>query len=497
MRNGEYEGKKMKENTKHFQTACRDYLSGLGINDLRTYGRGIGVARPTVKNKEELIAAIIGILCGELLPVPISRHGAPVKNDRVDTRIPAQINAFRREFFANDVMLEMPECDLSNPLKKPSFVFADGSEEKRSRATLERGQVHNINGVYYALPLDCGEGDKFLIPEAAVKERSLKEGDEIAFYCYRTQKNVLVADKIASVNYMRNPDDVAQTNFERCPSYSSTERIRFYDGEEYSSASLKFVDWLLPLTKGSRGCVLSAPKAGKTKLLAALAEAAHALNDKLEVYVLLIEQSPESIRDFQTRLPRERIFATDYEDDVEKQVLTADFVINRLKRRAEFGKHSLLIVDSLSALARAFNDAEASLGGKTLTCGLEIKTVRYMKKYFATARCLEGFGSVTVLGAVNEGTGNPFDDVVSAEFSSQANYELRLDDELAVRRIYPAFDFRKSRMKESELVFSEAEEEFDFLLRNELLSEIGEEEVLRILNQASSYQDFVEAIVKR
>ena len=134
-------------------------------------------------------------------------------------------------------------------------------------------------------------------------------------------------------------------------------------------------------------------------------------------------------------LPTEQFLYTTYEDAPERQVFVADFLLQRAKSLADSGHDVLVLVDSFNALAHAYNDTDASVGGRTFACGIESKTIHYLKKYFGCARCLEKGGSITMIGALSEGTGNAADDLISAELSAVENLHIQLSDELAVKHI--------------------------------------------------------------
>ncbi len=489
----------MTEKMKQFRNACKLYLTSLSIGALRSYGRSIGVARPTDKKKEDLIEAIIGVFTGELLPIPISKHGAPVKNDRVDERIPLRMEALKAEFFTNDVMIEVPEFDFQKEYaammenQKPLRLNDPKVEEEKTSKAVLRGQVCCVEGSYFLLPLDCDEeAERVFLPTETVSLRGIREGDILSYYARKNSTDgTLIVDNVITMNDLWADEPPVRPHFDDCLGATPNVRIRLYSKDKYVGTSLKFIDWLMPVVKGQRGCIISSPKAGKTHLLLEIAKAANALNGSLETFVLLVDQSPETVGQFRRFIGEKQLFYTTYMDDPERQVFVADFLLQRAKRMAESGKDVLILLDSLTALAHAFNDTEASMGGKTLSCGLEIKTVRYIKKYFGAAKCLEKGGSLTILGTVTTDTGNPFDDVVAAEFSSQANYEIRLDNGFAMRRIYPAIDFVATRAKGSEVYKEEWEEEFDFFLRNEALAKLGGEKLLSLLSQAKSYDELI------
>ncbi len=496
----------MNEKMKQFRNACRLYLSGLGIGDLRSYGREVGVARPTAKNKEDLIDCIVGILAGELEPIQISKQGAPVKNDRVDDRIPKKIAEIKAEYFANDIMLDLPPLDLKKRYREMllsgSSVFSAHSsnsvddEGSTSTAPLH-GQVEIVDGRYFVVPE--GEFDditNICLPTPFVKKYDLREGDMLVFH-YKKSKTGNAVEEILLINDEKRKNTFSRPYFERCFATLPEKRIQLCDERNYDDVSLKFIDWLFPLGMGQRACVVSSPKAGKTRLLQQIAAAASDINNGVQTYALLVDQSLETVRAFQKVMEEGTVFYSTYDDDAERQVFIAEFLMKRLKRMAETGKNVLLLVDSLNALARAFNDTDASSGGKTLSCGLESKTVKYIKKYFGTARSLEGAGSITILCAVNTETGSPFDDIICSEITSQANFEIRLNNGMAARHIYPALDLTMTSAKENEKLLDEKMEEINFYLRNELLSKIGGEGLLKLLEESSNHERFITKVERQ
>ena len=240
-------------------------------------------------------------------------------------------------------------------------------------------------------------------------------------------------------------DTFTRIRFEEGNARYPREKIAFVSQEQSAGVTEKYFDWLFPIGKGQRACVIAPPKSGKTTLLQTLAKAAKANNSGLTVLGLLVDHSPETVNAFRSVLSTDNLVYTTYEETPERQVYAAEFMLKRAKRFVEHGKDVLLVVDSLSALARAFNDTELSSGGKRLPSGLESKTVQYIKRFLGAARCLEEGGSLTILGALSCDTGNPADELICSELSAVANWEIYLDSELAKRRIYPAVVPAKQR----------------------------------------------------
>ena len=260
-----------------------------------------------------------------------------------------------------------------------------------------RGQLEKLNGVPMLLGLDCSENEaKIIISIDLIRQHDLREGDIISCFAEKSH-TAFVATEILTVNDVL-VNDLKRSNFDQCEACYPTKRIALYDKEKANSLTSKYLHWLLPIGCGQRGCILSSPKAGKTNLLYEIAYNARKLNENLTVLVLLIDQSPENVTKFRKIVDSGNLVYTTYDDMPERQVFAAGFLLKRAKRLAESGNNVLFIVDSLSALAHAFNETRESSGGKTFSGGLESKTLQYIKKYFGAARCLEKSGSITMIG---------------------------------------------------------------------------------------------------
>lgn len=476
----------------------------IDIHRLRAYGRSIGVARPAAKDKEELIEDILSILACEVKPTERSKRGAPVKNDVVDERIPSKLAEITAECFINEVLVDVPEFDLGKEYKKMMdrtggpliLTVNDPSVEREGSVShaLSRGQVVYADGEYLFFWEDGSEPEnKILIPTDCVTQYDLRDGDMIACY-FREKGDLKKFEKLVSVNGVAITFLKERPHFEDCTACYSKAPVRFFDGWKHIDVVNKYMDWLVPLTYGQRACVVSAPKEGKTRMILSLANAAESLNRDAEVLLFLIDQPPETIGEFRRIYGNKGLIYTTYDDDADRQVFLADFVLKRAKRYAEMGKTVVLFVDSLTALARAFNDTEASMGGKTLPCGLEVKTIHYLKKYLGTARCFEEGGSITILGSLNCATGNPMDDIVARELLEFSTLKVELSDDLALKRVYPAIDIEKTQGKYNEMVKTEEEMKTEFLFKNKVLSQVGLEAALNILKQSSSEEEFAKMV---
>lgn len=503
-----------------FKFACKEYLAPLGLMKLRPLGRHVGVEHSTKKKFKDLLEEIVGVLAGEIQPIPKSNRGAPIKNDFIEPKVLEEIAKLQWKYLSiiSDDALEMNLIPTTTPsgeklptqkermdaflAKEPTyleFYSPEGEREAFENAAKEYcRQLEVCEGVPCLLPLDGSfKEEKIVVPVGLIHEYDLHEGDVIT--CHAEKKgNFKVTKDILSVNGMkekkgrRNRFDEYEVSFPK-------KRIRFYDEAqtEYSSLLCKYMDWLFSVRRGERGCLVSPPKAGKTTSLYHIAKTASALNPDLEVFVLLLEQPLEVVGQFRRSVKEGNFVYASYEEDSEIQVFKAEFLLKRAKAFAECGKDVLLIVDSLNALTRAYNDTEYSRGGKTLAGGLESKTLQYVKKYFGTGRSFVKGGSVTMLAALSCDTGNPVDSLLVSDLLPLANLEIRLSDDLARRRVFPAVDYTASKVSRlGEMNVSENDVAFDGILHGNYLQKHGEFELRELLSKNNLREEFIGAVVK-
>ena len=496
-----------------FTYACRDYLSALSIGDLRAYGRSIGVAKPTEKKKGELVEEIILVLNGKVTPIEQSTRGAPIRNNYLDPQIHQNIQTLRTRYLGEmpapkeEVLptdAQPPEFDFQKAYKRFQaennvrfVVKSNEQEESEARATaakqIRTGQYAILRGVPCLLALNCIANDETLIlPIELIHGYGLCEGDVLACYVQKSNE-VLVATEILTING-KPANSLQRGAFEEYEACYPTDRIRFFNAGERNSLVSKYLQWLLPVGKGQRGCILAAPKLGKTEFLYEIAQTAMKFNPELKVLVLLVGQVPEEITRFRKLLPKDALVYTTYEDDPDRQVFTAEFLLKRAKRFAECGREVLLLVDSFNTLSRAYNDTNESIGERTLAGGLERKTVQYLKRFFGAARCLEKSGSLTVIGTLSIRTGNPADDIVAAELCSLANLEICLNEELALKRLYPAVDLLRSRAQYSMHFTNGEEESADRFIRTQYIPKYGAEALFHLIDESHSYEDFINRV---
>ena len=252
-----------------------------------------------------------------------------------------------------------------------------------------------------------------------------------------------------------------------------------------------------PIGKGQRGLIVSPPKAGKTTILKDIAAAISANNPEVHLMCLLVDERPEEVTDMQRSIKGEVISST-FDMPADNHIAVAEMVIERAKRLVEHKKDVVVLLDSITRLARAYN-LTVQASGRTLSGGLDPAALHMPKKFFGAARCMREGGSLTILATALVDTGSRMDDVVFEEFKGTGNMELVLDRNLSERRIFPAIDLPKSSTRREDLLLSPDEIEANNILRRAFNSNKSEEAVERIINMFAhtrSNREFIEVVKK-
>lgn len=481
-----------------FKNACMESLDAFALMQLRPYARSIGVDEPTKKKKGELLSAIVAVLAGEVEPIPRSTRGAPVKDDFVDPAIESTIAKLRYVWFAKvepKVRLTYFESAMRNPR---TLVVQESNNsmtfEQYYSQQLHAGQLEMLDGVPCLVSKDGNtDGEKLTVSIELIRQYGLREGDIIT--CHGFEKmGVWAAKNVLSINSIATGTE-SRFIFEEEPATYADTKLSFLD-ENNPTEIGKFLDYTIPLAYGQRCLISSAPKAGKSTVLRDMARFLVKGRPDREVLALLVEQSPELISSYQSFMPKGTLVATTFDDDPEQHIFAAEFILKRAKRFAEMGRDVVLFVDSLSKIAKAYNDTEYSVGGKTLPCGLESKTLHYIKKYFGAARWFSCRGSLTIIGTVACATGDGMDDVLHSELKATTNAAVCLSDTLAKRRIFPAVDVRASFSDCVEKALSEKERQAELSFRGNVLPNISDEQAHAFVVNSANFDDFYRKATK-
>lgn len=262
--------------------------------------------------------------------------------------------------------------------------------------------------------------------------------------------------------------------------------------------STRLIDLIAPIGKGQRGLIVAPPKAGKTVLLKKVANSITKLHPDVELIVLLIDERPEEVTDMQRSINGEVIYST-FDELPSHHIKVAEMVLARAQRLAEHGKDVVILLDSITRLARAYN-LTIPPTGRTLSGGLDPGALHKPKKFFGAARNLEEGGSVTILATALIETGSRMDDVIFEEFKGTGNMELHLDRKLSEKRIFPAIDLNKSGTRREDLLLSPEELETIWTIRRALSNGANQDAAETIINYLSATRtnrDFIQIMKKR
>ena len=258
---------------------------------------------------------------------------------------------------------------------------------------------------------------------------------------------------------------------------------------------MRMIDLMSPIGKGQRGMIVAPPKVGKTTLLKKIANSISTNNPEEKLIVLLIDERPEEVTDMKRSINGEVIYST-FDELPEHHVKVAEMVLERAKRLVEQGQDVVILLDSITRLARAYNLTIPS-SGRTLSGGLDPAALHKPKKFFGAARNIEFGGSLTILATALVDTGSRMDDVIFEEFKGTGNMEVHLDRKLSEKRIFPAIDINKSGTRREDLLLTPKEKETVFALRKAMNSmPVADvtEQVISMMVKTKNNQEFLDSI---
>ena len=313
----------------------------------------------------------------------------------------------------------------------------------------------------------------------AGKTRPQREGDRYSAILYITEINGESPDKA-----------LERPRFEDLVPIYPDQRLRLEPKAGRGDLSLRLVDMLAPIGKGQRGMIVSQPKAGKTMLLKKLANAITSQYPDVHLIVLLIDERPEEVTDMQRSIDGEVIYST-FDEEPEHHTRVSEMVLARAQRLVEMGRDVVVLLDSITRLARAYN-LTITPTGRSLSGGLDPGALFKPKRFFGAARNIEGGGSLTIIATALVDTGSRMDDIIFEEFKGTGNMELHLDRKLSDRRVFPAIDLLKSGTRREELLLSEEEMNGEYQVRKMLNGRQQEmyEQLIELMTKTSDNADF-------
>jgi transcription termination factor Rho len=342
--------------------------------------------------------------------------------------------------------------------------------------------------------MSSGPNDIYVSP-TQIRRFNLKTGDEICGDSRPSQDE----DKYSPLLFVKkingDPLEIAlkRRPFERLTPIYPTERF-ILEGD--TSIAARMIDFVTPVGKGQRGLIVAPPKAGKTTILKSIAQAILKNNPEVYLMVLLIDERPEEVTDIKRSIDGP-VYASTFDQLPENHCKVSEMVLERAMRLVEQKKDVVILMDSITRLARAYN-LTVTPTGRTLSGGLDPDALHKPKKFFGAARNIEEGGSLTILATALVETGSRMDDVIFEEFKGTGNMELKLDRSLQEKRIFPAIDISKSGTRREEDLLSERELEAARLVRRECGRNGGIEMTARLINfmkHTRNNNDIVELII--
>ncbi len=395
-------------------------------------------------------------------------------------------------------------------LKKDELIKEiENSENKKTETkkelTLNEGD-NMVSGVLEVLPengFGFLRGENYLstpkdvyVSPTQIRRFNLKTGDKVSGIARPPKEE----EKFPALIYVQHVNDdtpdkaIRRKPFEYLTPIFPHERIRLATNQR--DYSMRLVDLLAPIGKGQRGLIVAPPKAGKTTLLKNIANNIEENHPEVTLIVLLIDERPEEVTDMKRSIKGDVVYST-FDQVPEHHAKVAEIVLERAQRLVEQNKDVVVLLDSITRLARAYN-LTVPPSGRTLSGGLDPAALHKPKKFFGAARNIENGGSLTILATALVETGSRMDEVIFEEFKGTGNMELHLDRKLQEKRIFPAIDINKSGTRKEELLQSQRELEAVWTIRRELSTQTTQDVTERLINdlvRTRTNEDFIDLIL--
>jgi transcription termination factor Rho len=366
----------------------------------------------------------------------------------------------------------------------------DGRRDKGERQDGRQQEGQGQSGILDVLPdgfgflrtngYSQGKGDVY-VSTSQIKRFSLRRGDHVVGQIRpaRDGEKYPALVRIESVNGHEPQKGRYRTNFDDLTPLYPLERLRL----EWKPNDLapRVVDLVAPIGKGQRGLIVSPPKAGKTTILKQIAQSIAANYPEAKLFVLLADERPEEVTDWERSVEEATVVSSTFDQPADNHIAVAELVLERVKRLVEEGEDVVVLLDSITRLARAYNLA-APASGRILSGGVDSAALYPPKKFFGAARNIENGGSLTIIASALVETGSRMDEVIYEEFKGTGNMEIHLERKLANKRIYPAINIEDSGTRKEELLMEPAEAQRVWQVRS-ILGALDSNQKLELLIQ--------------
>lgn len=392
------------------------------------------------------------------------------------------------------------ECKINNfsRIKKMDLIFKILQAETEKKGYMFSEGILEIIDEGFGFLRTGGylpSGNDIYISPSQIKRFNLSNGDLVSgqVRAPKEGERYYALLKIEAVNHEDPELAKARIDFENLTPLFPEKMIILENRSD--ELSTRLIDLFSPIGKGQRGLIVSPPKAGKTILLEKIANGIAINHPEMKLIILLVDERPEEVTGMQRSVKAEVVSST-FDQPINNHIKVAEIVLERAKRMVEQKQDVVVLLDSITRLARAYNQTVPT-SGKTLSGGIDSSALYWPKKFFGTARNIEEGGSLTILATALVETGSKMDEVIFEEFKGTGNMELKLDRELSENRIFPAIDIRKSGTRKEELLLTKEKLQKVWLLRRALSSQssLGAMKlVLNKLKKTKNNQQFLDSI---
>lgn len=489
----------MEQNNNVF---TKEMLEARNIRQVREIAKMIGI-RPkntpketlineVLEKQEELIGRNGGKINQPIAKMPeVIKRGRPKKDDKFFVAE----NDFPSESFSDEKKISLPVDKGDKKEERREYLNPDGSP---AIIDIREGVLEIMPdgyGFIRANNFEAGLGDGYL-SAIKIRKAGLRKGDWVRAECRKeSETKPAPVVNILSVNGMSPEKAFGRPNFDSLtPVYPDT-RYKLESPGTKNEFAIRAIDLVSPIGRGQRAMIVSPPKAGKTTLLKKIAASISKNYPTAYLMVLLIDERPEEVTDMQRSINGEVVYST-FDEMPEHHTKAAELVLERAKRIVELGGDVVILMDSLTRLARAYNLVVAP-SGKTLSGGIDPTALHNPKRFFGAARNIENGGSLTIIATALVDTGSRMDDVIYEEFKGTGNMEIHLDRKLSEKRIFPAIDLAKSSTRREELLLTRKELEGIWSIRKMLsVGDTAEatENLISMMVKTQNNAEFIEQI---
>jgi len=466
----------------------REFLDKKVLSDLRIIARQLNIQGISKLKRDELVDKILeevpnnGMepsfknepMTGEEVAVLEEKKEEPVEEEMIEEEMIDEEKGEKRK----REIEKKPEFDLYKERMKGILdILADGYGFLRTT-----GYLAGSHDIY--------------VSQSQIRRFRLRQGDEV-YGQVRPPKESEKYNALLRIEKVNGEDPEfirSRIPFEKLTPIYPMDRLRL-ETSESDNISPRIIDLIAPIGKGQRGLIVSPPKAGKTTILKDLANSISTNNPEVNIIVLLIDERPEEVTDMERSVKGEVISST-FDQPSDNHIQVAELVLQRAKRLVEHGKDVLILLDSITRLARAYN-LSIPASGRVLSGGVDSSALFPPKRFFGAARNIENGGSLTILATALIETGSRMDDVIFEEFKGTGNMEINLDRKLADKRIFPAIDITRSGTRKEELLMDKEEARTVWKLRRliyEKEPEVALEQLIDYIKNTKSNYDFLKAI---